>query len=82
MVERSQKDVWRLSPWLMVALLLINFVLMAFDARDFKDEIIALALQAKTGIYVDRLGADDTPESWADAIRRGAAAWRCRWASE
>jgi glycerophosphoryl diester phosphodiesterase len=45
---------------------------MAFDARDFKDEIIALALQAKTGIYVDRLGADDTPESWADAIRRGA----------
>jgi len=34
MVERSQKDVWRLSPWLMVALLLINFVLMAFDARE------------------------------------------------
>lgn len=34
MVERSQKDVWRLSPWLMVALLLINFILMAFDARE------------------------------------------------
>jgi rod shape-determining protein MreC len=34
MVERSQKDVWRLTPWLMVALLLINFVLMAFDARE------------------------------------------------
>src|ERR1043165_7617202 len=34
MVERSQKDVWRLSPWLMVALLLINFVLMAFDAKE------------------------------------------------
>ena len=34
MVERSQKDVWRLTPWLMIALLLVNFVLMAFDARD------------------------------------------------
>lgn len=34
MVERSQKEVWRLSPWLLVALLLVNFVLMAFDARE------------------------------------------------
>ena len=34
MVERSQKDVWRLTPWLMIALLIVNFVLMAFDARD------------------------------------------------
>jgi rod shape-determining protein MreC len=34
MVERSQKEVWRLSPWLLVALLLANFVLMAFDARE------------------------------------------------
>jgi len=34
MVERSQKDVWRLAPWLMIALLLINFVLMAFDAKE------------------------------------------------
>jgi rod shape-determining protein MreC len=34
MVERSQKDVWRLAPWLMVALLLLNVVLMAFDARE------------------------------------------------
>src|SRR5204862_3643433 len=34
MAERSQKDVWRLSPWLMVALLLVNFILMAFDARE------------------------------------------------
>lgn len=34
MVERSQKDVWRLAPWLMIALLLANFILMAFDARD------------------------------------------------
>ncbi|MEP6786798.1 MAG: rod shape-determining protein MreC [Acidobacteriota bacterium] len=34
MVERSQKDVWRLTPWLVIALLLVNFVLMAFSARD------------------------------------------------
>ena len=34
MVERSQKDVWRLAPWLMIALLLVNFVMMAFDARE------------------------------------------------
>ncbi len=34
MVERSQKDVWRLAPWLLSALLLVNFVLMAFDARE------------------------------------------------
>jgi rod shape-determining protein MreC len=34
MVERSQKEVWRLTPWLMIALLLLNFILMAFDARE------------------------------------------------
>ena len=34
MVERSQKEVWRLTPWLAIALLLGNFVLMAFDARE------------------------------------------------
>ncbi|MFZ1702450.1 MAG: rod shape-determining protein MreC [Pyrinomonadaceae bacterium] len=34
MVERSQKEVWRLAPWLMIALLLLNFVLMAFEARE------------------------------------------------
>jgi rod shape-determining protein MreC len=34
MVERSQKEVWRLTPWLVIALLLGNLILMAFDARD------------------------------------------------
>jgi|ERR1035437_9032213 rod shape-determining protein MreC len=34
MVERSQQEVWRLTPWLMIALLLVNFVLMAFDAKE------------------------------------------------
>ena len=34
MVERSQKEVWRLTPWLVLVLLLGNFILMAFDARE------------------------------------------------
>ena len=34
MVERSQKEVWKLTPWLVLILLLGNFVLMAFDARE------------------------------------------------
>lgn len=34
MAERSQKEVWRLTPWLMIVLLLGNFMLMAFDARE------------------------------------------------
>ncbi len=39
MVERSQKDVWRLTPWVLVALLLVNFVFMAYNART-NDEIV------------------------------------------
>jgi rod shape-determining protein MreC len=34
MVERSQQEVWRMTPWLVIVLLLGNFVLMAFDARE------------------------------------------------
>ncbi|MGB7069481.1 MAG: rod shape-determining protein MreC [Pyrinomonadaceae bacterium] len=34
MVERSQKEVWRLTPWLVIALLVGNLVFMAFDARE------------------------------------------------
>lgn len=34
MVERSQKDVWRMTPCLVVVLLLANFILMAFDAKE------------------------------------------------
>lgn len=45
---------------------------IAFDARDFKDETIAVARQAKADIYVDRLGTADNAELWEDAIRRGA----------
>jgi glycerophosphoryl diester phosphodiesterase len=45
---------------------------IAFDARDFTDEIIALAKNAEADIYVDRFGDADTPASWQDAIDRGA----------
>ncbi len=45
---------------------------IAFDARDFTDEIIGLAREAKAGIYVDRLGDADRPELWQDAVDRGA----------
>jgi rod shape-determining protein MreC len=38
MAERSQKEVWRLAPWLMIALLLLNFILMAFDAKTGSQE--------------------------------------------
>jgi rod shape-determining protein MreC len=34
MVERSQREVWKLTPWLVILLLLGNFVLMAFSAKD------------------------------------------------
>ena len=33
MIERSQKQVWKLTPWLMIALLLGNFILMAYSAK-------------------------------------------------
>lgn len=45
----------------------------AFDAKDFNDETIAVARDAKVDIYVDRLGAADNPAAWQDAVDRGAA---------
>jgi glycerophosphoryl diester phosphodiesterase len=45
---------------------------IAFDARDFSGENIAIVKGAKALIYVDRLGANDNPAAWEDAIRRGA----------
>lgn len=47
MVERSQKEVWRLTPWLMIALLLGNFVLMAWDAKtDSQQRVLRVWTQA------------------------------------
>ena len=45
---------------------------IAFDRRDFRDEIIAVARQANAAIFVDRLGPDDNENSWRDAVNRGA----------
>lgn len=45
---------------------------VAFDAKDFNGETIAVAKAAKVDIYVDRLGPADNPETWRDAIGRGA----------
>ncbi len=45
---------------------------VAFDAKDFTDETIAIANAAKVDIYVDRLGLADSPTAWQDAIDRGA----------
>lgn len=45
---------------------------IAFGARDFTDEIIAVARAAKADVYVDRLGDADNPTTWQDAIDRGA----------
>ena len=43
---------------------------VAFDAKDFTDETIAIAKAAKLDIYVDRLGQADNPAMWQDAIDR------------
>lgn len=48
MVERSQKEVWRLTPWLVIILLLGNFILMAWNAKTNSEQRVvrvwALAL--------------------------------------
>ena len=46
---------------------------IAFDARDFFDPIVAAALAVKAEIWVDRLGTEDQPRYWQDAINRGVA---------
>jgi glycerophosphoryl diester phosphodiesterase len=51
----------------------LHLKVIAFDARDFRDDVIAAARSAKAAIYVDRLGEADNPQSWQDAIDRGAA---------
>ncbi|HLW77398.1 MAG TPA: glycerophosphodiester phosphodiesterase family protein [Bryobacteraceae bacterium] len=47
-------------------------VVLAYDAKDFTLEIIAVAKQAGAKIYVDRLGAADNEASWLAAIEAGA----------
>jgi rod shape-determining protein MreC len=38
MVERSQKEVWRLTPWVVIILLLGNFILMAWSAKTHSEQ--------------------------------------------
>ena len=45
---------------------------MAFDRRDFRPQVIAVARAAGKGVFVDRLGAEDTPDHWREAVRLGA----------
>lgn len=51
MAERSQQDVWRLTPWLMIALLLGNFILMAFDAREINSGQRMIRVWAQSVAY-------------------------------
>ncbi len=45
---------------------------VAFDRRDFRDDVIAVVREAGKGVFVDRLGLDDNEASWMDAVKRGA----------
>jgi glycerophosphoryl diester phosphodiesterase len=45
---------------------------LAFDAGDFKPEVIAVVKRANSLIYVDRLGPADTLAAWQEAIDWGA----------
>ena len=45
---------------------------LAFDAGDFKPEIIRAVKEANVQIYVDRLGPADNPAVWQSAIDAGA----------
>lgn len=50
----------------------LHLKVMAFDAGDFKPEVIEVAKKGNVLIYVDRLGPADNPETWQQAIDQGA----------
>lgn len=45
---------------------------VAFNARDFKADIIAVVKRAQADVYVDRMGSTDAPAGWQSAIDYGA----------
>ncbi len=45
---------------------------MAFDAADFKPDVIRVVKEANALIYVDRMGTTDAPAGWQSAIDAGA----------
>jgi rod shape-determining protein MreC len=52
MTERSQKEIWRLSPWLTLILLVANFVLMAWDARtESNQRVLRVWMQTVAGFF-------------------------------
>ncbi len=51
---------------------LLHPKVLAFDASDFKPEVIAIAKKANAMIYVDRLGPADNQQIWQEAIDAGA----------
>ena len=48
MVERSQKEVWKITPYIMMLLLIGNFALMAFDARQANTQQRVIRVWAQT----------------------------------
>jgi len=45
---------------------------VAFSRHDWKEDIIQAVRRNGAGIFVDRLGPDDTPAAWQEAVERGA----------
>jgi glycerophosphoryl diester phosphodiesterase len=45
---------------------------LAFDAGDFKPDVVAVAKKGNALVYVDRLGLADNPVAWQAAIDAGA----------
>jgi len=48
MAERNQKEVWKITPWVMLFLLLSNFVLMAVDAREANSQQRVIRVWSQT----------------------------------
>jgi len=48
MAERNQKEVWKITPWVMLFLLLGNFVLMAIDAREVNSQQRVIRVWSQT----------------------------------
>ena len=50
----------------------LRLQVMAFDYRDFTPETVGVVRAAGIDVYVDRLGPQDNPASWQEAIDLGA----------
>jgi glycerophosphoryl diester phosphodiesterase len=50
----------------------LHLQVMAFDANDFRQDVIAVAKKGNALVYVDRLGPADNPATWQQAVDWGA----------